>query len=113
MTHKANRGRTPAWLFCLPIVAALAAIPLVPAIGALLGIPILSQCWTGVATGVLIIAGMGVFAMFQPFVPYSDGVPECPECGYDTRGLRTAICPECGTPIPRRADRARSEEANS
>lgn len=86
----------------MPIVCALLAILGVPAIGGLFGLPMLSHWWTGAVVGMVIIAGMGVFALFQPTVYYGEGVPECPHCGYDTRGLRGAVCPECGGTLPRR-----------
>ncbi len=102
MSGRHKRGRTPGWTFIVPIACALVAILGVPALGQTVGSPLLSHWWVGAVVGMVIITGMGVFALFQPFVPYGEEGPECPHCDYDTRGLRVSVCPECGGRLPRR-----------
>ncbi len=48
-----------------------------------------------------------VFALFKLLsLSSEDSADECRDCGYDIRGLRTSVCPECGLADPDDPNRA-------
>lgn len=117
----------PAIVACLPLAAVLAvecrslavgATPLL-AIGLILGITGALTGFTGVAFVLvwcliappiwLALTFAGLRWVVRPQWPLAkDPGTLCGSCGYSLEGLTSALCPECGSPLPGPADAANS-----
>jgi hypothetical protein len=92
-------ARSPGWVLVVVILTALLFTCSTP----FLAIGLDSSAWfvIGPAIGVLLMASLSIVALRYQDMPPTQ---ECPRCGYDTRGLRTPMCPECGTRLPHRRE---------